>query len=74
MKAGLAQIENKRARLRPWLQDFTLVWVPKDQIVVYGPDEVRAQIKAVEDSGSSVGWILYDSANQYDEAGLKPQP
>jgi len=74
MKAGMAQIDNKRAKLRPWLQDFTLVWVPKDQIVTYGPDEVRAQIKAVEDSGSSVGWILYDSANQYDEAGLKPQP
>jgi len=74
MIAGLAQIDNKRAKLRPWLQDFTLVWVPKDQIVTYGPDEVRAQIKAVEDSGSSVGWTLYDSANQYDEAGLKPKP
>jgi hypothetical protein len=74
MEAGFKQIDGQRAKLRPWLQDFTLIWVPKDQIVEYGPDEVRAQIKAVEDSGQSVGWTLYDSSNLYDEAALKPEP
>ncbi|GAB4109845.1 MAG: putative glycoside hydrolase [Roseiflexaceae bacterium] len=71
--AGLKQIDDQRARLRPWLQDFTLIWVPDELIVEYGPEEVRAQIKAVEDTGVSVGWILYDSANRYDEAALKPE-
>jgi len=58
---------------RPWLQDFTLTWVPKDQIVEYGPNEVRAQIKAAEDFGQAGGWMLYDSANQYTVEALKPK-
>jgi hypothetical protein len=73
MKAGQEQIDGQRARLRPWLQDFTLIWVPDELIVEYGPEEVRAQIQAVNDSGYSVVWILYDSANIYDAEGLKPE-
>jgi len=46
--------------------------VPKDQIVEYGPNEVRAQIKAMEDFGHAAGWLLYDSANQYTVEALKP--
>lgn len=72
MRLGLEQMQGKRALLRPWLQDFTLTWVPDDEIVEYGPAEVRAQIKAVEDSGSPGGWLLYDSANQYTIEALKP--
>lgn len=73
LKRGQKQIEGKRALLRPWLQDFTLVWVPKDMIVEYGPKEVRAQIQATEDFGQAAGWILYDSANIYTEEALKPE-
>jgi hypothetical protein len=73
MQKGFEQSDGQRAKIRPWLQDFTLIWVPDDQIVEYGPKEVRAQIEAVEDSGHSVGWILYDSANDYDESSLKPE-
>jgi hypothetical protein len=73
MQKGAKQMEGKRALLRPWLQDFTLTWVPDDQIVEYGPNEVRAQIKAVEDFGQAGGWMLYDSANQYTEEALKPK-
>jgi hypothetical protein len=74
MEAGLKQIDGQRARLRPWLQDFTLIWVPDELLVEYGPDQVRAQINAVDDSAESVGWILYDSSNRYEEAALKPEP
>jgi hypothetical protein len=74
MEAGLKQIDGQRARLRPWLQDFTLIWVPDELLVEYGPEQVRAQIDAVEDSDDSVGWILYDSSNRYEEAALKPEP
>ncbi len=42
LQKGAKQMVGKRAMLRPWLQDFTLTWVPKDQIVEYGPNEVRA--------------------------------
>src|SRR6266540_49880 len=73
MQRGAKLLDGKRAMLRPWLQDFTLTWVPKDQIVEYGPNEVRAQIKAMEDFGKAAGWQLYDSANQYTVEALKPQ-
>ena len=73
MRLGQEQMQGKRALVRPWLQDFTLTWVPDDQIVEYGPKEVRAQIQAVEDSKSTGGWLLYDSANQYTYEALKPE-
>jgi hypothetical protein len=73
MAAGAEQVAGKRALVRPWLQEFTLIWVPDDQIVEYGPEEVRAQIRAVEEAGGSGGWILYDSANNYSEDALLPE-
>ncbi|MEN9934743.1 MAG: hypothetical protein RLZZ387_1322 [Chloroflexota bacterium] len=73
MIAGVEQVKGKRALIRPWLQEFTLIWVPDDQIVEYGPAEVRAQIRAVEEVAGTGGWILYDSANNYDESALAPE-
>jgi hypothetical protein len=58
------RIAGTRAKLRPWLQDFTLN-------VPYSPAEVRAQIKAVEDAG--VGeWLLWNARNRYSEDALRP--
>lgn len=62
--------EASRARVRPWLQDFTLKWVPKNQIVQYGPAEVRAQIDAAE-KNATAGWSLWDSDNEYTVDALK---
>lgn len=64
-----------RAKVRPWLQDFTLIWVPDQYIVRYGKDEVRAQIDAAEKNLASgvSGWALWDSDNDYTEEALKPQ-
>ncbi|HEU5013838.1 MAG TPA: putative glycoside hydrolase [Roseiflexaceae bacterium] len=73
LKKGAKQVAGKRALLRPWLQDFTLTWVPKNRIVEYGASEVRAQIKATNDFGQAAGWILYDSANTYTEDALEPE-
>lgn len=72
MSAAFKQVEGKRALLRPWLQDFTLIWVPKELLVEYTPAEVRAQIRAVEEFDASAGWILYDSTNVYHVEALKP--
>ncbi len=62
--------EASRARARPWLQDFTLKWVPKNLVVDYGPKEVRAQIDAAEQN-QAAGWMLWDSDNQYTVQALK---
>ena len=50
-------------KLRPWLQDFSLGHT-------YGPEEVRTQIRAVEDLGLEE-WLLWNPANRYTPAALK---
>jgi hypothetical protein len=70
MEMGANQIGDSRARLRPWLQDFTLIWVPDDQIVEYGAQEVREQIRAVDEAGTGAGWMLYSSDNSYTYSAL----
>ena len=48
---------KRQAKLRPWLQAF-------DMGGVYGVESVKAQIKASNESGG-VGWILWNSSNNY---------
>lgn len=72
MQLGLKQIPDTRARLRPWLQDFTLIWVPDNMIVEYGVPELKAQIKAVADAKTGAGWQLYSSDNTYTYEALTP--
>jgi hypothetical protein len=56
-------------RVRPWLQAFTL------GAPAYGPDQVRAQKKAVYDAGYD-GWVLWHPGSKYDAvaAGLDRRP
>jgi hypothetical protein len=65
MNFGHEMVGDKRAMMRPWLQDFTLIWVPDHLIVEYGLPEVRAQIQAAEDSPYTVGWAVWDPDNEY---------
>lgn len=60
------RIEGTGAKLRPWLQDFTLR-------VPYTPKEVRDQIDATEDLGVNQ-WLLWNAVNRYSEDALKPAP
>ncbi|WP_245669641.1 putative glycoside hydrolase [Desulfuribacillus alkaliarsenatis] len=48
------------AIVRPWLQDFTMGGV------IYGPEEVVAQIKAGEELGIDE-YIMWNAANRYNE-------
>lgn len=52
------------AKLRPWLQSFSLGHT-------YGPAEIAAQIRAVSESGIS-GWLFWNASGRYDllEAGV----
>jgi hypothetical protein len=60
------RIAGTHAKLRPWLQDFSLR-------VPYTPAEVRAQIQSVEDQGIDE-WILWNARNRYTEDALRPAP
>ena len=53
------------SKLRPWLQDFDLG-------ADYGPEEVRAQIKATYDVGLD-SWALWSASNKYTKGGLLNQ-
>jgi hypothetical protein len=56
---------GKPAKLRPWLQDFSLK-------IAYTPDMVRRQIDACEKLGVNQ-WLLWDPDCTYSEAALKKQ-
>jgi hypothetical protein len=57
------RIKGTRAKLRPWLQDFTLR-------TPYTPVEVRAQIEAAQDLGINE-WLLWNARNRYTEDALR---
>jgi hypothetical protein len=52
--------------VRPWLQDFSLGGV------TYGVEQVKAQIKAVEEQGYTE-WLLWDPLLKYTEGALRPK-
>jgi len=53
------------AKLRPWLQDFSLR-------VTYSPDMVRGQIDAAHEMGIDE-WLLWDPECTYSESALEPE-
>lgn len=65
--ALLEPMKGVRARVRPWLQDFTATWVTGH--ISYGKKEIRDQIQAVYDAGYDE-WILWNASNKYTEDGL----
>lgn len=56
-----------QATVRPWLQDFTASYLKHH--IPYGPEQLRAQIQAVYDSGYEE-WILWNAACRYTWDGL----
>jgi hypothetical protein len=61
--------QNPAAQVRPWLQDFKDYAFDKR---IFGPVEVRAQIRGSDDGGGS-GWMLWNPKNDYTGAALRPQ-
>jgi len=63
-----------QAILRPYLQDFTAAYLgqyeDEDLFLSYGPEEVRAQIQAVYDSGLRE-WILWSNVSRYSEEAFR---
>ena len=54
--------EENRAHVRMWLQSFTASWI--NGHIGYGPQQIRAQIKAAHDAGYDE-WILWNAAVNY---------
>lgn len=65
--------EAGRAKVRPWLQDFTMTWGARSQQVPYGVNEVRAQIDAVEANRAKgvAGWALWNLDGRVTVEALK---
>ena len=57
---------------RPWLQAFTASYLPEGYYQLYGAEEIRAQIKAIEDAGFSE-WICWDPAATYSNSFFAAQ-
>ncbi len=69
MKTARERIElfdtmEKKALLRPWLQDFTASYLGAGYFKRYGKNEIEAQIKATYDAGLEE-WILWNAGNRY---------
>ncbi|KPU26523.1 glycoside hydrolase [Caloranaerobacter sp. TR13] len=65
--------EETKAIIRPWLQDFSAPWLKNlygEHYINYGPEQIRAQIKAVYDAGLEE-WIFWNASNRYTEAGFE---
>lgn len=58
----LAEIEEYRPIVRPWIQDFTAPWV--DGWIPYGKEEVEAQIRALRANGIEE-FLLWNPHNVY---------
>lgn len=68
-RSRIENVENYKAKVRPYLQDFTASWLHSGYYQVYGAEQVRAQIKAVYDAGYEE-WILWNQDNVYSTKAL----
>ncbi len=58
------------AIVRPWIQDFTATYV--DGHIHYGAEQIRAQIKGLNDNGIE-GFMLWNPSNNYDVGGVEKE-
>ena len=74
MDRGLRDAERRSrnldtpAAIRPWLQGFTASWVKGHR--AYGPEEVRAQIRALERHGIDT-FLIWHPGGKYDAAAYR---
>lgn len=67
LKLNKIPIEEHRAIVRPWLQDFTAVWI--EHHLHYGGDELREEIEGVYSVGYEE-WLLWNGSCDYSAQGL----
>ncbi len=59
-----------KGEVRPWIQDFSIANIYGcGPVVYYGPQEIKAQIRASEELGIA-GFMLWNAANNYTKKAL----
>lgn len=58
LKISQATTTNRRAKIRPWLQAFSIG-------AVYDREKIKAQIRATEAATSTSGWLFWNARNVY---------
>lgn len=71
-KQRLDKLQGHKAKIRPYLQDFTAVWLHSGNYKKYTAEDIRSQIKATYDSGLDE-WILWNASNKYSESAMLPE-
>lgn len=67
LKRAVERTQVSPLRFRPWLQAFRDYAFGKK---IFGPEEMRTQIKASQDFGSS-GWMFWNPRNVYPPSGYQ---
>jgi hypothetical protein len=63
-RSRLSELDKYKAKVRPYLQDFTAKYLSPGYFQQYGEKQVREQIQAVYDAGYEE-WILWSGTNTY---------
>lgn len=69
-KNRISKVEGYKAKMRPYLQDFSASWLGKGYYQLYEEAQVKDQIKAVYDAGYDE-WIMWDANNKYQEGAFQ---
>ncbi len=68
-KGRIVLVKNYRAKIRPYLQAYTASWLNKEDYQIYGAEQMKQQIKAVNDAGYDQ-WIFWNEEGDYPEEGF----
>lgn len=63
-KTRIAQIPDYKAKMRPYIQNFTAPWLGKGYYQSYKEVQVREQIKGIYDAGYEE-WLVWEATNNY---------
>ena len=68
MLSAKSALKDRLSQIRPWLQDFN------PPTGTYGPDQVKDEIRAVEEiQKTRISWVLYNANSKYSVAAIPPK-
>ena len=67
------ETDDRKATLRPWLQDFTAVYLGAGYYQRYEEQQIMEQIEATYDAGVNE-WLLWNASNNYTWEALREHP